>query len=443
MLLRIAVALLVAASPVLARSQVWIVSDSACPGSDFSILQDAIDAAADGDTIVFRPSNSILSSAIDINQKSLTIINGDPNFILAPFIFSNNITVQGLLPNQSVAIIGFTPSGTNEVLRIENNQGSVWIDGGQSSSMTTFVKAASIIVENSSSVTILRMRVRAGDCIQNCPTATPGFGIAGAPGIEVINSEVELYDCFLIGGRGSEGYDPLFPSGKAGSGGAGALLDNSTVNAYGTTFLGGSGGTNSQNLPAPFCADGGDGGSGIFMKDTASTIRLQNSTASAGLGGKWSIGTPVPLGCSDGVPGVQVDGPGIGQITQLAGSNRSLELSDTRAILEGEPFTITSTGEQGDILFLGVGVDHDPIFQAPFFGTAAFAPLDFFRIGKIGASGSKSLTVAAGDIVNPGESAPSICRPITSTSASICSSAARRRRRSSIPRTTIWTVACL
>ena len=293
-------------------------------------------------------------------------------------------------------------------IRLENNQGSVWIDGGRSSvgpSADLSSAIGSIQVENCNDVTILRTRLSAPACSLNCPPAPPGTGTAGAHAIDLINSEVQLYDCWLTGGAGLEGYDPVFPGGIAGDGGDAARLVNSTLNIFSSTLIGGAGGSNSQSSPAPFCADGGDGGAALYVEDVTSLVRVQDSSFTAGNFGLWTTGLQHPVGCTDGVPGVLFDGPGANQVVQLLGTHRSLLLSDSRAIIEGEPFTITSQGQPGDILFLGVGVDHDPIFQAPFFGTAAFAPLTFVRIGKIGASGFKSLKVAAGDIIAPGESA--------------------------------------
>jgi len=398
--------LLALAVPCSAASQTWIVSDPSCPGSDFTSIQAAVDAAADGDTILVRYATSFIDRNFEVVQKSLTIVQAKSQFIAAMTQVGGDVTVRDLLPNQSVTLVGLLSSSSGKLV-LKDNQGAVWIESMAYSSTPATNQPPyfePVRIENCAAVTFVKCWWTAPDYQVQCQMGSPCIAAVGPTGTVVINSEVQFYSCTLVGGEGGPGYDPFNLGSVGGKGGPAVRLENSTVNIYGSNLRGGRGGTNSQNLPAPFCANGGDGGPAIFLADTSSQVRLQETSLSGGAGGRWTDGIPVPLGCIDGSVGVDLEGPGAANATFLPGTNRTTTIGNTVTLIEGQTASLDMTGEFGDIIFLGVGLDHDPVFQPAFNGTSVFAPLEIIRLGKIGMSGSKTIPIVPGDIVAAGES---------------------------------------
>jgi len=387
-------------------NQTWIVSDASCPESDFTTIQEAVDAASDGDTILVRLAPNFIDRSYEIVQKSLTIVRGSNNFLFNLSAVGGDATIRDLLPNQSVTIIGIGHFAMGKLV-LKDNQGSVWIESasfGRNPTTNVPPYYEAVRVENCTSVTFMNCGWTAPDYMAACLPGDPCLTIPGSVGAVLINSEAHVFKTSIRGGEGGPGYDPFNLGTAGGKGGAGVRLENSTLYAYGSSLNGGQGGSNSQNLPAPFCADGGPGGASIVLADTSSQAILQDTTLSPGIGGKWTTGTPVPLGCSDGPTGVPLEGPGAGNVSFLAGTTRSVFITELDALVEGETANLQMSGEFGDIIFLGVGLDPDPVFQAPFSGTSVFTPLEIIRLGKINMSGVKTIPIVPGDIVGPGES---------------------------------------
>ena len=65
-------ALLLASSQVDAQGKLWVVDDDGGPGVDFTAIQDAVDAAVDGDGILVRPGDY---GRVTIDGKSLRVID--------------------------------------------------------------------------------------------------------------------------------------------------------------------------------------------------------------------------------------------------------------------------------------------------------------------------------------------------------------------------------
>jgi hypothetical protein len=92
-------AALALAAPALAQGQLWVVDDGGGAGVDFTDVQPAVDAAAEGDTILIRPGNY---TWVTIDAKSLVLIGE----IATGTAYVDSLTVRNLAADQAVALRG-------------------------------------------------------------------------------------------------------------------------------------------------------------------------------------------------------------------------------------------------------------------------------------------------------------------------------------------------
>jgi hypothetical protein len=405
MFYRLTAFLLVVAAPISARNQVWIVSGDNCPDVNFTTVQGAVDIASDGDTILLRAAPGSVFGPINIFQKSLTIVGAETNQSPASFS-TEEVIIRGLLPSQSVTLIGI-PRFNGERGIFENNQGSIWIEDGRFGPEAGLHDAPffeTVRILNCASINFVNVPFSAPQVTEACPPGDPCLGVPGNTSIRVINSEVNLYDCPLGGGAGSVGNDGLQFEPAGGTGGPGIRLENSTANIYGSFVIGGAGGVGGQNLPAPFCSDGGAGGSAIYLADTNSHVRVQDSTILGGTGGKWTTAIQPPNGCVDGAPGVPFGGPGAANVTVLPDIHKVAAFESNHAVREGQVDELNIEAGPDDLIFLGVAGTFESTFVPALFGTTAIQPLTVINLGTAGNSGSRTIPLLIGDVTTPGQS---------------------------------------
>ncbi|MCE9592575.1 MAG: hypothetical protein K8S98_00140 [Planctomycetes bacterium] len=263
-------------------------------GADFTDLQPAIDAAADGDTVIVLPGTGYGSFVID--GKSLNVVGRFP-FIDKPRVKGTGL-VKNLQGGQRVVIECLKIDAIQSVgpaLTLFNNDGSIRLEGTDVvGSFGTAVAApgAGIVFVGCDDVAL-------NDCFLE-----GGYGMTvgqdGAPGAMVTGgSAVVFHDGAAVGGRGG---DALAGSGLAGGkGGAGVALASAKLFASKVDFLGGDGGTGADELGdctqggvAP--GNGGDGGNGVYIEPFpfGHFVRLIASKTNAGDGGAAGLG----LACS-------------------------------------------------------------------------------------------------------------------------------------------------
>ena len=189
---------------------------------DFSKVQDAVDFASDGDTIVVEGGTyswtfgSGGGSAL-ISGKGLDIVSGtgDPRL-------TGTIEVRDLGPGQDVRIAGLTAN----IVIVRDCAGDVLLEGLN----LAFGWSCRLSVVNSQAV---------------CVTDSLLLGGGGDPGLDavtVIGSKVRFFGCTMAGGDGDDGTS--FPCGIGYDGGDGLVVVGSTslVRYSNCTFSGGWGG---------------------------------------------------------------------------------------------------------------------------------------------------------------------------------------------------------
>ena len=240
------------ATPAAAQGKLWIVSDSGCPKVDFATIQEAVDAAAEGDVILVRAKRSDAGYGdFTIDGKSLTV-TGDGRH--APAI-EGTVSIRNLLGPQTATVRGFTirqfPLTSGMQFDLRNNLGTTWIED---CAMT------GAVLHRSKSAVFARC--------DGSRTATGGTGITLSGG-----SNAYLYDCRILG----EGWEITGGSAKPGA----DVPAGSRLFASGSTITGGWGRPGGGSSTGP-CTGGGRGGPALRLGGTA---HLLDTALIGGTGG--------------------------------------------------------------------------------------------------------------------------------------------------------------
>lgn len=329
---RFAIALATASLLPAARADVQIL-DGPNPDGYFR-LQDAIDAAQDGDVLLLGPDTY---GSATIDGKGLTLMAAPHG----PVVIDGTLTVRNTLKGSTTVIGGLTIQGETlhavgqPALVIENNKGPVRVfdtllQGGHG-------EEYDINYGNGGD------GVQALDCTQvafvDCdliggnggydPTYLhySCYGGHGGQGLECDSSVVSLYSCSVAGGHGG---DCGFQGGDGGD--ACNILTNFGIYASGTSFDGGHGGDGEDFV----WAFGGDGGDGLNVGFSSQAQVLDSS---------WTGGTPGVAPVFPGNTGsAGVAQGGLGTLNPISGSARRFTwesvVDDTATMnlqVEGEP----------------------------------------------------------------------------------------------------------
>jgi len=297
-------------------------------GGDFLEVQDAVNAASNGDVILVRPLPGVFSyyEAIYVDGKALTI-EADPA--------GGPVKLLGLE-------VHHVPAGRCTVLRglrvapfflidkgivLSDNAGGVWVENcrvdgmhGDGSSLFNCSGVVDIpgqpalIANNCPAVTVVRSELYGGSGTTSNDPGGMSFSVTtdGGPGLRASNARVALYECVLTGGPGGGG---LVYCGAVGDGSDAIDLVASQLLLSGCTATGGAAGSGAA----------GDGA----HADALSSIELLATTVTAAPGGVDLVTAP-------------------GAVTNYPGAARSFAL--TSPLREGEHGTLAMQGVQGDFV---------------------------------------------------------------------------------------------
>lgn len=342
---------------------------------DFTDIQAAVDAAADGDTILVQrpPRATSRYPGFVIDGKAISIVGPESQPLptgpvvvrgLAP---GKNVVLSSLDVNVSrVGLVTLQPEVAYAVgLTLEDNDGTVVLQdlhvaGTRFSDFDEGHGTTALEVSRCPSVVLRGCELIGG----------LGYGPgSGGAGIEVGESEIALYDSEVRGGEGGGGR-AFEPEAYGGDGGAALRVASGSIYVASCELEGGWGGSALYGLYASY---GGDGGTGIEVAAGAAAWLVETDFI-GGLGGfAWTIegheGRP-----SSG-PFVEVDGTP----PELSAPTRAPESSAVSVVVRGEP------GETVTLLESRSAVSR---FQGPRAGVshAGFPPREL-RVGILPASG--------------------------------------------------------
>ena len=324
------------------------------PGVAYPSIQDAIDAALSGDTLLLGQDSY---EGFVIDGKGLTLI-GPPNL---PHTISGTVEVRNVPEGSTVNLDTLFIQGglwqgsyyefqNEDALILDQNAGAVRLYNcqllGGSGPYDEYNESgypaggAGAVVTNSVNVAFLGCSVIGGNGAGNPTNEYDGYGGDGAAGLAAHGSAVALYDTDLDGGDGgSAGI-------TGGAGGHGASFTGLGVFASGCAFSGGDGG---DALDFIYVVPG-DGGHGLSV-ELGTSARIVDNAYTGGASGYSVFGSG-----QTGLPKYWAGGT----LDETPGTHRSLSIAES-FVADGEPFQFQVTGVPGDRVFLALG--NRPIFN--------------------------------------------------------------------------------
>lgn len=249
--------------------------------SSYATIQAAVDAAAEGDTVVLLPGTytGTGNRDIDLRRKALTIRSTDPEDV--EVVETTIIDCQGAARDPHRGFYAADFSGAIRGLTIANGRAA---DGGA-------------VYCQDSALVLAHCRVLDNATLSGADKGQSDGGSGG--GIYCLDSSLEIVDCLISGNATGAGMDAREATAGAGGNGGGvfamgtALLVSDSTVADNTTGPGGNG-------PA-----GGQGGQGAGLYAAEATIQrciIEGNTCGAG-------GDSTDTGRGEGGPGG--DGGGV------------------------------------------------------------------------------------------------------------------------------------
>ncbi len=345
---------------------------SVSPTGPYTQIQDAVDAANDGDLVLVQSGTY---GSFTVQGMSLTVV-ADTN---ATVTLQGGVSVLDLAAGQTVALIGlhalgdsiwpFTmPSG----LHAEQNLGSLRCERCQFFAQVDGADAA--LIQSSSDVSLVGCQLTG-----SISTAENTYGNSAA---RVEGSTVTFFDSTLHGGDGWDSTTQIQPSGN---GGEALHAENSTIFSSGSAFFGGNGGAGVffpiVEILAP---EPGFGGPGIELV-SGSLMRSLDSTVHGGAFGDPFYPWPAPdvIGST---------------YTTLTGARRTM--TSANPVRELTPLAFTFHGAASESVYLLVGKDTgvqwDPTRNANFL----IAPPSYrsLHVGTTDVNGNLIVQLPLGDL---------------------------------------------
>jgi len=385
-----------AALPVLAAPQddnLWIVDNSGAP-ADFTELELAVEAAADGDVILVKGGNygpfTMGGKGVSViaEQGSIVRVRGPLRIVDVP---AGSRAVLRNLRTSTAVEHGVSIDGCAGSVHLEdcNLNGQQTPDDDPTYSLRYFGAR----VNDSDDVRVTRCILRGGNGNNVGFFATP---TSGASGLWIEGSTVAVANSEFHGGHGADApWDDWY---SGGSGGDGIEAFDARLWIDGAFCIGGSGGYGDYDYDGLFgtkqCGDGGHGGDGVSVRSypdiwngetAASAVTYRDVSGWGGSGGETICGSP-------GEPGelVFAAGPELHAMVPLSGAARDVNASSP--VRAGDLAQVDVQGSSGDFFLLLVGQSTPPadLPDQPWPLSVAGSDLTVLLLGAVDGSGSLS-----------------------------------------------------
>jgi len=335
-----------------ASADLWTVAEAGGPGVDFTDIQPAVNAAADGDTVLVQAGTY---GAIVIDGKELTVQGDGEVIVIELTVFgAGGLRINNTAPDQSVVVRGIQFQHTSTTgfatTQVRDCAGPVLLE----ECSTAFAllpgppEGPGCLISNSSSVTLARCDIfgAGNESLQN------------SHALIVEDSDAFVHDSTLTGGYGTD--DTGLPFNPAFDGAPAVLMNGGRLFVSGSVLRGGTGG-GCASISGCACIPYGNGGAGVRLQSGAPVVRIVDSVVEGGVGGSGGAECPPRTWGTTGADTVIESG----QLLDLPGTARSLALSSP--ITTGvDVLSETMTGEPGDfaVLFFSVHLSEAVEFLA-------------------------------------------------------------------------------
>lgn len=337
-------------------------------GGDYLEIQDAVDAASDGDVLLVYEGTY---QPVVIEDLGISLVAD----VDAMVCIENGLIIKKLAAGKNMLISGikveYADSTEGIALKMNNNLGAVRFEKSTflGSDFYSFFsigqwpsRAANIFSSND--VAFIDCHIEGGAGGRgDYPYATDG-----ADGMLAKNSTVACYHCTVVGGVGGIG---RLAYEDGGDGGTCYFSYNSFLYAADCLFQGGDAGDGGDGDEWGGGGSGGDGGHGLHLTGTLCKAYLQSCIETPGSGGQGGMGG---LFTSPGPPG----SPGQellienGYAENLTGSAHGFMAPGP--VKEGESFSLEFSGEPNGLAGLLVGTGLDTQFMYGLKGQLLLSP---------------------------------------------------------------------
>jgi hypothetical protein len=361
--------------PTPARADVLEVSSQ----SPYTKIQHAVNAAANGDTILVH--GGLYVAPVVISKGVSVVAVAGETVEIRGFVVVKDLTDQEavLLDGLSLQTVDDDDGNVRPALTLSSCVGAIRVQGcditGHPLGLPLHANVA-VVVQDCQDVAMVSTQLEGGSY---------GTGSEELDGLVATNSSLTLHDCSLLGGEGDWGYG-------ADVGGVAARLTNTAVYAANCTFLGGQGGQgHSEEFPGQGVSAGAPGGTGVVLDAGSSKVRFRACVVTGGEGGAYGLdywgqgGTPA-------APGADLEILS-GAITTLSGDSLAFqmatpvhELEVSTALLSGAP------GQPSGLLWGFLGGHHDLGNKGQLLLSAA-SPIEIIVVGPLDANGTAELPI--------------------------------------------------
>jgi len=346
-------------------------------GGDFTSLQAAVDAAADGDAIIVVAAQpvTLIDNAVEIVDKGVVIMGIDSASGFQPRF--GRFAVLGLSAGKSVIVrnIRVQSSGTFTPFELTGCAGAVLFeDCSGTAGSGSFGTIPQFVIQQSSHVVLTR-------CDFDGANGAPGAvqSTTGGPGLVVEESTVAIYDSTITGGFGIYAqFIGDFLLNVATEGGQGLQIWSGNVFVSGSAIRGGNGGGGAQSASGTSCSPPKKGGAGLR---TYGHLTRLDSTIEGGEPGF------VPACASPANPGADIVLQDDGSVSEVPELSRELVISSP--VESNGSCNVAIHGQPGDNVVLLQSLVGFGQLHAGLKGALAGQPPYFtILLGAIGPNGN-------------------------------------------------------
>jgi hypothetical protein len=275
---------LVAVGAAPASAGVIVVDQLGGPGSQFTQVQAAVNAAVDGDVVLVRQGQY---NPVSIGNKSVVIQGEGVVSLIDPnFEGGGGLGVFGLAAGKRIVLrnlqvwgqMSFANGIPSTALGLSNCAGSVWIDSCTIKTQMVATNCANLVITNSS--------LRGGDCL-----APP---LAALPALILDATNAYVHGSTLVGGTGSGAETTGVPFPDPAAVGSPALRATGGTTLVASCELTGGAGGNGYDHPIAGCLTAGAGGPAFHLASGNPVVRYLDTQLALGAPGNTPAGCTPP-----------------------------------------------------------------------------------------------------------------------------------------------------